>query len=297
MNVTRPRSRFEDVVTANQQLVDHFLKNGDAENRAFRRTCYAAAADTLNRHLLDEAQSFSDQQREQLRTSLRSAIRESEAIFEKQDGGLENTVISTSLDAPGWTAAYFQDGATPPAASDQARPSTTSIHFGKWVHWLGAAAFGASAALLAALALHLLGVVHVYFRADSFAQFRNFDAGVTQAAPIIDRSMAAVRKLEERLIAATKDNSLDKSAIHTKFVPVSEIYPDLATELRPLLPASSALIARMIPGPEIGYKILVVSEYCAAVNVLDPAKVDPVRASNRLFCRYYGLWTDNAQAL
>jgi hypothetical protein len=296
IKVTEPVRAQESISSANRQLLENLLKEGDRHGRGFRRLCYRAAADTLNRYVLDQGMLLSTPQRQQLRQSLSQAIDDTEKTFSALAADGEPSSVKTSLGASTWND--FDRFADENRGADEEKPTPSEASRRNVRSNIFPLLLGASATFLVALALHLGGVLYVYARPDNVEDFRAFSEAVRQAQPLVGKSLDAVRLVEQRLKESMKDGSLENNPeLRKGMMPLAKIFPDLASEVKNSLPPASSVVLRVIDRPTPGYKILINSEYCSAASTLDPAKVDPRRSSNPLFCRYYGVWTDNARGL
>lgn len=291
MDDAPPPARLGAIRQANTALVEQYLSMGDSTDRRFRALCYAASVDKLNGYFLTAQSTISSKQRDQFRTLLTESIRQIEdAYAQSQEDSRQDPIAGTSLGAAGLDKRQTGsvkdeiavDGAPPPVT-----PSRTS-----WFFDMLAFVAGAAAALIIAVALQAWGAIYVHARGESFDHLRRFNDAVQRARPAIEDSLRAVDIVETRLKAALEDGSLvHNTEVRLRFVPATTLFPELTPRIQPALPPSSSLVVRLDRGERsTGYKIVILSDLCSAVAFLYPDRVDPVRATNPVFCRFYGRW-------
>jgi len=287
--------RSDQVGESGKALIERYLALGNQCDIAFRKVCYAAAADKLNAYLLADEHDFSARQRDQFRSLLADAMEQRERSYGDDERVRTAAVDCTSLSAANWAGWQQTEAVAKEPDADTPQRRTRD---GLCRDLLGFAA-GLSIALMALVGLDAAGAIYVHANGESFAQLEQFNDSVRRAAPAVQDSLAVVKKVEERVKAAMRDGSLKHNGdVRKRFVPAEVLFPGMEAEIRQYLPPSSSLVVRIggDTNPD-GYKIVVASDLCPAVAALYPEKVDPIRAFNETFCRYYGAWDAEGKGL
>lgn len=152
---------------------------------------------------------------------------------------------------------------------------------------------GATLFWLVAFFLHKAGFIYVHTR-DYSPEFRRFNEAMT----LVERDL---RELEDVLRGA-EQAFLDVRA--KRLLPEKEPYYGTADKILPEFyeQTAKALMSRtnstlLILWKGDDYKIVAASDLCAAAAISRPDLVDPARNRQKLFCRWFGLWSEHGDQL
>lgn len=169
---------------------------------------------------------------------------------------------------------------------DRLDPKTTNALSGFFI--------GLTICVLAGWFLQQIGVLYIHTRGESFQQFKEFNDTIADTRSIVDNGVQILKNSEARVKQAIADGqNLSKS--ESRFVNITELFPDLKQKISKNLPYNSSII--LMTSKDGGYKILTHSELCSATAFERPELVDRKRDRYGLFCRYFDYWNDAGKNL
>lgn len=150
---------------------------------------------------------------------------------------------------------------------------------------------GATIFWMSAYFLQKTGYLYIHTR-DYSHKLREFNTAMSGAEvdiPEFERFLEGVSKAFEEVRASGKL----PGPSGTKGI--TELLPDFYSSHAGILKKRNA--TALVVWKDGNYKILIQSEACTAVALLQPEMVDPMRQRYTLFCRFFGRWTPGGRQL